>query len=133
VALTHPQLLVCTALVIVALIVAVARLHVPAFIALLLASLAVGLCAGLNIGQIIKAFQEGVGNLLGSIAMIVGLGTVLGKLLAESGGAGDRRTNARARRRTLAAVDDGFARFCDRSGVFFAGTDFAGARGFRGA
>ncbi len=86
-ALTHPQLLVCTALVIVALIVAVARLHVPAFIALLLASLAVGLCAGLNIGQIIKAFQEGVGNLLGSIAMIVGLGTVLGKLLAESGGA----------------------------------------------
>ena len=55
--------------------------------ALLLASLVVGSCAGLNVGQTVKAFQEGVGNILGSIAMIVGLGTVLGKLLAESGGA----------------------------------------------
>lgn len=85
--LTHPQLLACTALVIVVLIVMVARLRVPAFIALLLASLIVGACAGLKVDQTAKAFQEGVGNILGSIAMIVGLGTVLGKLLAESGGA----------------------------------------------
>ena len=85
--LTHPQLLACTALVIVVLIVMVARLRVPAFISLLLASLIVGACAGLKVDQTAKAFQEGVGNILGSIAMIVGLGTVLGKLLAESGGA----------------------------------------------
>ena len=85
--LTHPQLLACTALVILALIVMVARFRVPAFIALLLASLIVGACAGLKVEQTAKAFQEGVGNILGSIAMIVGLGTVLGKLLAESGGA----------------------------------------------
>jgi GntP family gluconate:H+ symporter len=87
VTLTHPQLLACTALVILALIVMVARFRVPAFIALLLASLIVGACAGLKVEQTAKAFQEGVGNILGSIAMIVGLGTVLGKLLAESGGA----------------------------------------------
>ena len=80
-------MLASTALIIVALIVAVARLHVPAFIALLLASLAVGACAGLNVQQTARAFQEGVGSILGSITMIVGLGTVLGKLLAESGGA----------------------------------------------
>ena len=85
--LTHPALLIVTALIVVALIIAVARLHVPAFIALLLAALAVGVCSGLSLPQTARAFQEGVGNILGSIAMIIGLGTVLGKLLAESGGA----------------------------------------------
>jgi GntP family gluconate:H+ symporter len=34
-----------------------------------------------------RAFQEGVGSTLGLIAVVVGLGTMLGKLLAESGGA----------------------------------------------
>src|SRR5207253_11177958 len=31
--------------------------------------------------------EEGVGNVLRTVAMVVGLGTILGKLLAESGGA----------------------------------------------
>ena len=81
------QLLLCVLLIVIGLIVLIARLRVPAFIALLLASLAVGTCAGLNVGQVGKAFQEGVGSVLGSIAIIIGLGTVLGKLLSESGGA----------------------------------------------
>ena len=34
-----------------------------------------------------RAFQEGVGNTLGFVAMVIALGTVIGKLLAESGGA----------------------------------------------
>jgi GntP family gluconate:H+ symporter len=37
--------------------------------------------------RLLKSFQEGVGGVLGSIAMILGLGTILGKILAESGGA----------------------------------------------
>jgi GntP family gluconate:H+ symporter len=85
--LAPTPLLICTALIVLALIVVVARLHVPAFIALLLASLAVGTISGLSVPQTAKAFQAGVGNVLGQIVMIVGLGTVLGKLLAESGGA----------------------------------------------
>ena len=35
-----------------------------------------------------RAFQAGVGDTLGFVAMVIGLGTVMGKLLAESGGAG---------------------------------------------
>jgi GntP family gluconate:H+ symporter len=35
----------------------------------------------------LRGFREGVGNVLGSIAMIIGLGNMLGKMLAESGGA----------------------------------------------
>src|SRR5207247_2567107 len=52
-----------------------------------LASLFVGLCSGMSLLEVGKGFQEGVGKVLGDIAMIVGLGTLLGKLLAESGGA----------------------------------------------
>ena len=80
-------LLLCVLLIVIGLIVLIARLRVPAFIALLVASLAVGTCAGLSLGQVCKAFQEGVGSVLGSIAIIIGLGAVLGKLLSESGGA----------------------------------------------
>ncbi len=38
-------------------------------------------------GNIVKAFETGVGNTLGHIALVVGLGTMLGKMMAESGGA----------------------------------------------
>ena len=36
--------------------------------------------------DITRAFQSGVGDTLGFVAMVIGLGTVIGKLLAESGG-----------------------------------------------
>ncbi len=69
------------------LILLVARLRVPAFIALVIAGIAMGLSGGLDVKETLKAFEAGVGAILGSVALIVGLGTVLGKLLAESGGA----------------------------------------------
>lgn len=69
------------------LIVLIARFKLHAFLALLLVSLFVGLAAGMKPLEAAKAFQDGLGGTLGSIAVIVGLGTMLGKLLAESGGA----------------------------------------------
>lgn len=69
------------------LILLVAKLRLHAFLALMIASLFVGVCSGMPLGDIAKAFQQGVGNTLGFIAIVVGLGAVLGKLLAESGGA----------------------------------------------
>src|SRR5687768_13847348 len=39
------------------------------------------------LGSVVKAFQDGVGGVLGFIAIVVGLGTMLGKMMAESGGA----------------------------------------------
>jgi GntP family gluconate:H+ symporter len=62
-------------------------LKVPAFIALAAGSLFVGLGARMPLADIPRAFQQGVGDTLGFIAMVIGLGTVIGKLLAESGGA----------------------------------------------
>src|SRR5688572_30640049 len=80
-------LLGCTVFAIVALIVLVARFKLNAFLALMLAALFVGLCSGMPPGRVAKVFQEGVGNTLGFIAVVVGLGTMLGKMLSESGGA----------------------------------------------
>jgi GntP family gluconate:H+ symporter len=39
------------------------------------------------LATVVKAFQDGVGNVLGFIAIVVGLGTMLGKMMAESGAA----------------------------------------------
>lgn len=58
-----------------------------AFIAIVLASLAAGIGAGLPPARVARAFQDGVGATLGFVAIVIGLGTILGKLLAESGGA----------------------------------------------
>jgi GntP family gluconate:H+ symporter len=96
------KLLAIALLAIGALVVLVTRFKVNAFIALLLASLLVGISAvGMNAtikdsaGRVarytmlgvMKSFSEGLGATLGGIAAVIGLGTMLGKLLAESGGA----------------------------------------------
>jgi len=80
-------LLLCVAFSVILLIVAVAVLKLHAFLALTLASVVMGLCGGMKPVEVAKSFQEGVGNVLASIAVVVGLGTILGKLLAESKGA----------------------------------------------
>jgi GntP family gluconate:H+ symporter len=69
----------------VVLLITVVRL--PAFIALLVGSVAVGLAARMPLADIPRAFQQGVGDTLGFVALVIGLGTIIGKLLAESGGA----------------------------------------------
>jgi GntP family gluconate:H+ symporter len=80
-------LLVYTAIAVLALIVLIARFKVNSIVALVAASLFVGLAAGLPPLQVLTSFRTGVGNVLGSIAMILGFGNMLGKMLAESGGA----------------------------------------------
>jgi gluconate:H+ symporter, GntP family len=61
--------------------------RLPAFVALTVASLCVGVGARMPLLDIPRAFQAGVGDTLGFVAMVIALGTVIGKLLAESGGA----------------------------------------------
>jgi gluconate:H+ symporter, GntP family len=62
-------------------------LRVPAFIALTVAGIAVGAAVRMPAAEIARAFQSGVGDTLGFVALVIALGTVIGKLLAESGGA----------------------------------------------
>ena len=63
------------------------KLKINAFIALLIGSIIVGISAGLDAEQIIKTVQEGMGNTLGFVATVVGLGAMFGAILEYSGGA----------------------------------------------
>lgn len=78
-------LIAATGVSLVVLLITWAR--IPAFLSLAIAALFVGLATGMPLSDIPRAFQGGMGDTLGSIAMVIGLGTVIGKLLAESGGA----------------------------------------------
>jgi GntP family gluconate:H+ symporter len=69
-------------LLLVGLIVSRVRLH--PLLALLVVSLVVGLFAGMDITQITKVVLDGAGNTLGDVGVIVALGAMLGKILADS-------------------------------------------------
>src|SRR5687768_5733314 len=81
------RLLMYALVAVIALIVLIARLKLHPFVALIVVSLAMGVAAGMPLGAAVKAFQDGVGAVLGFIAVVLGLGTMLGKMMAESGAA----------------------------------------------
>src|SRR6266851_5289980 len=72
---------------VVVLIVLIARFKLHPFVVLIAVSLGLGTAAGMPFGSVVKVFQDGVGGVLGFIAIVLGLGTMLGKMMAESGGA----------------------------------------------
>jgi GntP family gluconate:H+ symporter len=83
----NTELLVYAAVAVVALIVLIARFKLHPFLALITVSLALGIAAGMPPASAVKSFQDGVATVLGFIAIVVALGTMLGKMMAESGGA----------------------------------------------
>jgi len=60
------------------------KLH--AFLAMLMASMALGLAAGMQPVALLKSIQSGFGDALGFIAVVVGLGAMIGRYIEESGG-----------------------------------------------
>ena len=74
-------------LAVLALIVLTTWGKVNAFLAFLLVTIPAGLALGLAPGQVLAAVQKGLGDTLGSVALVVVLGAMLGKLVAESGAA----------------------------------------------
>ncbi|MEZ4875207.1 MAG: SLC13 family permease [Flavobacteriaceae bacterium] len=72
---------------IVVLLLLILKLRIPAFIALLIASILVGVLAGMAPKDIIATMQTGMGNTLGFVAVVVGLGAMFGAILEYSGGA----------------------------------------------
>jgi len=86
--MSHEASLLLFALIaIIALVVLIARFKLHPFLALILAAVAIGFHSGMKLPEIAKAFQEGFGNTLGFLGVVVGLGMMLGKMLSESGGA----------------------------------------------
>ncbi|MDQ6478157.1 gluconate:H+ symporter [Dyadobacter sp. LHD-138] len=79
--------LLLTFLSILCLILLIAWLKIDTFISFLLVSIGLGLASGLDVVTVSKAIQKGVGGTLGDLVLIVGFGAMLGKLVADSGGA----------------------------------------------
>jgi gluconate:H+ symporter, GntP family len=84
----HGIFLLTAALVsVVALVLMIAVVKVNPFISLFLASLGLAVAVRMPLASVVKSFEAGLGSTLGHIAIVVGLGTMLGKMMAESGGA----------------------------------------------
>ncbi|WP_024874534.1 GntP family permease [Saccharomonospora piscinae] len=69
------------------LLVLIITLRVHAFLALVVVSIATAFATGIPAGQILDTLTEGFGSTLASVALLVGFGAMLGRLLEVSGGA----------------------------------------------
>lgn len=85
-------LIVFAAIVALLLLITVAKLN--PFVSLIVTAIGVGLATGMPLiapdpthPGIIDSIKTGMGNTLGFLAIVLGLGTMLGKMMAESGGA----------------------------------------------
>jgi len=81
------SLLLAVFIGIVVLLFLILKLRIQAFVALLIASIVVGVFSGMNPSDIISTIQQGMGNTLGFVAVVVGLGAMFGAILEYSGGA----------------------------------------------
>ncbi|MDY4697069.1 gluconate:H+ symporter [Selenomonas montiformis] len=79
--------LIILAIGILVLFFLIVKVKLNSFISLLLVAGFVGYAEGLPIGQIIPTIEKGLGGTLGGLAIVVSFGAMLGKLMAESGGA----------------------------------------------
>ncbi|SEQ74762.1 gluconate:H+ symporter, GntP family [Pseudomonas lutea] len=78
-------LLIYAVVAIIALIVLIARYRLNPFIVIILVSVGLALVAGMPANTIVASYEAGVGKTLGHIALVVALGTMLGKMMAEHG------------------------------------------------
>jgi Gnt-I system high-affinity gluconate transporter len=69
------------------LFILIAGFKLNAFISFIIVCLFVGITGGMELTSIVSSIQVGMGNTLGYLVMILGLGAMLGKLVADSGAA----------------------------------------------
>ncbi|MDE3250678.1 MAG: gluconate transporter, partial [Bacteroidota bacterium] len=78
-------LIVIISIVLLVLLISVGKLN--AFLAFLIVSLLAGWWLGIPIESLTKSVRKGIGDMLGELVIIICLGAMLGKLVAESGAA----------------------------------------------
>jgi Gnt-I system low-affinity gluconate transporter len=78
--------LVIVAVGILALLILILRIKLPAFVALLIVSAGVGLALDMQPAAVLASIRDGMASTLGFIAVVVGLGAMFGALLEFAGG-----------------------------------------------
>ena len=70
---------------VIVVLITIAKLH--PFLALIFGALTVGIVAGVNIGDVLASFADGFGTTAAGVGVLIALGAMFAKLLADSGGA----------------------------------------------
>jgi gluconate:H+ symporter, GntP family len=137
---TGPLLLILVGAVALLLaLIMVLRLH--AFVALILVSLLTAVAAGIPVADVVPTLLTGFGTTLASVALLVGLGAMIGKLLEVTGGAqvlADTLVGRFGEKRApfalgVASLLFGFPIFFDAGFVVFLPIIFSVARRFGGS
>ncbi|ADK14228.1 MULTISPECIES: gluconate:H+ symporter [Clostridium] len=79
--------LLIVALGILLLLILMMKFKVNAIISLIVVSIAVGIMEGMPLPTVATSIEKGVGSTLGSLALLLGFGAILGKLMTDCGGA----------------------------------------------
>ena len=109
VALNPGRLVAAAVIGLVLLLVLIIKFKVQAMVAILIGAIAIGLLAGMPYEQIVTAVNDGIGNTLKGIALLVGLGSMFGAILEVSG-----CDHGKAVRRPEGRLGPGHHRPCDR-------------------
>ncbi|WP_421812112.1 gluconate:H+ symporter [Flagellimonas sp.] len=79
--------LIIAVLGILLLFLLIAKFKLNAFLSFIIVCLFVGIFQGMELESLVQSIQRGIGNTLGFLVLILGLGAMLGKLVADSGAA----------------------------------------------
>lgn len=81
------MLIIFLLLAIAFIVISTAKFKLHPFLALIIAAIGYGLCTGMPFADIVKSVNNGFGNTVGSIGIVIIAGCVIGTFLEESGGA----------------------------------------------
>lgn len=85
--LNPTRLIIAAILGLVILLVLIIKFNVQAMIAILVGAVSIGIIAGMPLEELVSSVNQGIGETLKGIALLVGLGSMFGAILEISGGA----------------------------------------------
>ena len=83
----HAQLGIAVLAGIAVIVLLITKFKLHAFLSLTIGSLALGAIAGAPLDQVLLSFSAGLGSTVAGVGVLIALGAILGKMLADSGGA----------------------------------------------
>ncbi|AXE84751.1 gluconate:H+ symporter [Streptomyces sp. Go-475] len=83
----HAQLGIAVLAGIAVIVLLITKFKLHAFLALTIGSLALGAIAGAPLDRVLTSFSTGLGSTVAGVGVLIALGAILGKMLADSGGA----------------------------------------------
>ncbi|MFT8317811.1 MAG: gluconate:H+ symporter [Sporolactobacillus sp.] len=79
--------LILVSISVVVLLLLIMKFNMNTFISLLIVSILLGLALNIPLPKLIPVIEKGIGDQLGELVLIFGLGAILGRLVTDAGGA----------------------------------------------